>query len=110
MKSIVDKSASFVPSCVRRFEFLERVGFHRGLSEGGSAVLYRRGTTGFKLSLEAGERELWVSRIELVGGEPPPIFAWAPSHERRLAEIEIKTRIEDALDSAAFVVRRALDG
>ncbi len=110
MKTIVDRSATFVPSCVRRFDFLERAGFHRGLSEGGSAVLYRRDSTGIKLSLEAGERELWVSRIELVGGKTPPIFAWAPSHERRLAEIEIKTTIENALDSAAFVVRRALDG
>jgi hypothetical protein len=110
MKSIVDRSASFVPSCTRRLEFLERAGFHRGLSEGGSVVLYRRGSTGIKLSLEAGERELWVSRIELVGGDPPPIFAWAPSHERRLAELEIKTTIEDTLDAAAFVVRRELDG
>ena len=110
MKTIVDRSATFVPSCTERFAFLERAGFHRGLAEGGSAVLYRRASTGIKLSLEAGERELWISRIDLVGGKAPPIFAWAPSHERRLAEIELRTSIEDALDDAADIVRRELDG
>jgi hypothetical protein len=108
VKTIVDRSATFVPSCAERLAFLERAGFHRGLSEGGTSVLYRRDTTGIKLSLEAGERELWVSLIELVGGEPPPIFAWAPSHERRLAQIELKTTIDDALDEAARRVREAL--
>jgi hypothetical protein len=110
MKTIVDRSATFVPSCAHRLEFLERAGFHRGLAEGGTSVLYRRGTTGIKLSLEAGERELWVSRIDLVAGEPPPIFAWAPSHERRLAELEIKNTIEEALDAAALVVEEELRG
>jgi hypothetical protein len=109
MKTFVDASATFVPACAERLAFLERQGFHRGLAQGGTAVLYRNGATGFKLSLEAGERELWVSRIDLVEGEPPPIFAWAPSHERRLAEIEIKGSIDAALKQAAETIRGELD-
>ncbi len=109
MKSFVDASATFVPACAEQLAFLERQGFHRGLAQGGTAVLYRNGATGIKLSLEAGERELWVSRIDLVQGEPPPIFAWAPSHERRLAEIEIKGSIERALTQAAEAIRSELD-
>ena len=110
MKTIVDRSATFVPSCAERLAFLERAGFELSVADGGCAVLYRRCETGIKLSLEDGERELWVSLVELVDGRPAPIFVWAPAHERRLAQIEIRSSIEEALEQAADVVEGELGG
>ncbi len=100
MKRIVDRNATFVPTCERVF------GGPLELVDDGRAVLLRRGETAVKLSLEAGERELWLSEIRLVDGAPPPIFTYSPEHERRLAEIEIRASIEQALLEA----REALSG
>ena len=100
MKRIVDPATDFVPACERVFGRLPEV------VDGGRAVLLREGDQAVKLSLEAGERELWISRIRLVDGKPPPFFAYTPTHERRIREIEIRDSIETALAEA----REALDG
>jgi hypothetical protein len=91
MKRIVDRNATFVPACERIF------GPPLEVVDDGRAVLLQRGATGVKLSLEAGERELWLSEIQLVDGGLPPFFAYAPSHERRLATIKLRGSIEAAL-------------
>ena len=100
MKRIVDPATTFVPACERIF------GRRPEVVEDGRAVLLREGETAVKLSLEAGERELWVSRVRLVDGDLPPVFAYAPTHEHRLRAIEIEGTIEDALQEA----REALGG
>jgi hypothetical protein len=100
MKRIVDRATEFVPACERVF------GRRPEVVDEGRAVLLRDGDEAVKLSLEAGERELWVSRIRLERGELPPIFAYAPTHERRIREIEIEGSIETALREA----KEALDG
>jgi hypothetical protein len=100
MRRIVDPATAFVPMAERVF------GRPVEVVDEGRAVLIRERDVGVKLSLEAGERELWVSVIRLVGGEPPPVFAYAPTHERRVREIEIEGSIEDALREA----REALHG
>jgi hypothetical protein len=91
MKRIVDGATEFVPTCERLF------GRQPEIVDEGRAVLLRDGEEAIKLSLELGERELWVSRIRLEAGELPPIFAYAPTHERRIREIEIDGSIEAAL-------------
>jgi hypothetical protein len=100
MRRIVDRATTFVPAAEEVF------GRPAEIVDDGRAVLFRQGDEAVKLSLEAGERELWVSVIRLVGGEPPPLFAYAPTHERRVREIEIDGSIERALREA----REALDG
>jgi hypothetical protein len=100
VRRIVDPATEFVPTCERVF------GRRPELVDDGRAVLLRDGNEAVKLSLEAGERELWVSRIRLEAGGLPPIFAYAPTHERRIREIEINGSIEAALREA----REAVDG
>jgi hypothetical protein len=94
MKRIVDGATNFVPACGAIF------GRPPEIVDAGRAVLFREGEDAVKLSLEAGERELWVTRIRLLEGELPPLFAYAPTHERRIAEIEINGSIEAALSEA----------
>jgi hypothetical protein len=94
MKRIVDPATAFVPTAERVF------GRPVEVVDDGRAVLIRDGDAAAKLSLEAGERELWVSVIRLVAGEAPPVFAYAPTHERRVREIEIDGSIEAALREA----------
>ena len=91
MKRIVDPATAFVPTAERVF------GRRVELVDGGRAVLLRDRDEAVKLSLEAGERELWVSVIRLVDGDPPPVFAYAPTHEQRVREIAIDGSIEAAL-------------
>jgi hypothetical protein len=99
MRRIVDPAAGFVPACMHVF------GRNPEVVDGGRAVLLRdTGDEAVKLSLEAGERELWVWRVRLVDGAPPPLFAYAPTHERRIAEIEIRGSIENALHEAKEVL------
>ena len=100
MKRIVDPATSFVPTAERVF------GRSAEIVDEGRAVLFREGDEAVKLSLEAGERELWVSRIRLVDGELPRVFVYSPDHERRLRQIEIAESIETALHEA----REAVDG
>jgi hypothetical protein len=99
VKRIVDRATTFVPTAERVF------GSRAEIVDDGRAILFRRGDTAVKLSLEAGERELWVSVVRLVVGELPPVFAYAPSHERRVREIEIDGSIEAALHEAKEAVR-----
>jgi hypothetical protein len=94
MRRIVDPATRFVPACATIF------GRRPEIVDGGRAVLLRDGDEAVKLSLEAGERELWVSVIRLVDGAPPPLFAYSPAHERLIREIEITGSIEDALREA----------
>jgi hypothetical protein len=98
MRTIVDPNASFVPAAARIFARVPEI------VDRGRAVLFRVGDEAVKLSLEAGERELWVSLIRLEEGDLPRIFTYAPTHERRLAEIEIQGSIEDALREAKGVL------
>jgi hypothetical protein len=100
MRRIVDPATAFVPTAERVF------GRPVEVVDDGRAVLVRDGEAGVKLSLEAGERELWVSVVQLVDGELPPVFAHAPTHERRIGEIAIDGSIEAALHEA----REALHG
>ncbi len=98
VKRIVDPATTFVPTAERVF------GRPVEVVDDGRAVLLREGREAVKLSLEAGERELWVSVIRLVGGEPAPVFAYAPTHEQRVREIEIGGSIEAALREAKEAV------
>jgi hypothetical protein len=99
MKRIVDPATAFVPTAERVF------GRPVEVVDEGRAVLVREGDAAVKLSLEAGERELWVSVVQLVGGELPPVFAYAPTHERRIGEIAIDGSIEAALHEAREALR-----
>ena len=83
MKTIVDRAADFVLAVERVFGERPRV------LDGSRAVLIGD----LKLSLEAGERELWLIRMH--------------SHalEERLAMVEVAGTIEDALRKAREVVR-----
>jgi hypothetical protein len=83
VKSFSDRAAEFVPAVERVFGVRPRV------LDGSRAVL----VGDLKLSLEAGERELWV--IETHG-----------ALERRLAMVEVEGPIEEALREA----REALHG
>ena len=99
MKRIVDPATTFVPTAERVF------GRTPEIVEEGRAVLFRNGDEAVKLSLEAGERELWVSRIRLVDGELPRVFVYSPEHERRVRQIEIDGSIEAALHEAREALR-----
>lgn len=77
MKVIVDKAADFIPTVERVF------GVHPRILDGSRAVLV--GET--KLSLESGERELWL--IETHG-----------VLEHRLSMVEVGDDIESALREA----------
>jgi hypothetical protein len=83
VRTFSDRAAEFVPAVERVFGQRPRV------LDGARAVL----VGDLKLSLEAGERELWL--IETRG-----------ALERRLAMVEVEGHIEDALREA----RERLDG
>ena len=99
MRRIVDPATAFVPAAEHVF------GRSAEIVDEGRAVLFRDRDEAVKLSLEAGERELWVSRIRLVDGELPRVFAYSPEHEERIGEITIESSIEDALREAQEAVR-----
>jgi hypothetical protein len=99
MRRIVDPATRFVLTAERVF------GRPVEVVDDGRAVLIRDRDEAVKLSLEAGERELWVSVIRLVAGEPPPVFTYAPTYERRVREIEIDGSIETALCEAREALR-----
>ena len=84
MRTIVDPAAEFVPAVERVFGVRPRV------LDGSRAVLVEN----VKLSLEAGERELWL--IEMHG-----------VLEHRLAMVEVRGAIEPALQEAKEVLERA---
>ena len=84
MRTIVDPAAEFVQACERIFGRPVRV------LDGSRAVLL----DDIKLSLEAGERELWLIRVR-------PIAL-----EQRLAMVEVRGDIERALLEA----KETLDG
>jgi hypothetical protein len=77
-----DSAAEFVPACERVFGVRPRV------LDGSRAVLVED----VKLSLESGERELWV--IEMHG----PL-------EHRLGMVEVRGDIESALREARELIR-----
>ena len=78
MKRIVDGAADFVGATARIFGTEPRV------LDGSRAVLIGD----LKLSLEAGERELWLIRMHSL------------ALEERLAMVEVHGSIEDALQEA----------
>ena len=84
MRTFVDRAAEFVPAVERVFGQRPRV------LDGSRAVLIGD----VKLSLEAGERELWLIRMH--------------SHvlEHRIAMVEVKGGIEQALVEAREVLAR----
>ena len=85
MRRIVDRAADFVLAVERVFGVRPRV------LDGSRAVL----VGDVKLSLEAGERELWLIRMH--------------SHalEHRVAMVEVKDEIEHALIEAREVLARS---
>ncbi len=85
MKTIVDRAAEFIPAVERVFGARPRI------LDGSRAVL----VGDVKLSLEAGERELWLVRMH--------------SHalEEWLTMIEIRGSIEDAVREARERLERA---
>jgi hypothetical protein len=83
MRRFDDPAAEFVPAVERVFGTRPRI------LDGSRAVLL----DGLKLQLEAGERELWL--IEMRG-----------VLEHRLAMVEVKGNVEDALREA----KEKLDG
>jgi hypothetical protein len=83
VKRFADTAADFVPAVERVFGEPPRV------LDGSRAVLVG---DDLKLQLEAGERELWL--IERLG----PL-------EHRLAMVEVRDSIEDALREAREVLR-----
>ena len=78
MRRIVDVAAEFVPAAARVFGAEPRV------LDGSRAVLIGD----LKLSLEAGERELWLIRMHSL------------ALEERLAMVEVRGSIEEALAEA----------
>ena len=84
MKSFVDPACEFVPAVERVFGMPPRV------LDGSRSVLV--GNT--KLTLDAGERELWVVRVSGLG------------LEQRLAMVEVEGDIDRALREA----KEVLDG
>ncbi len=80
-KTFVDPAADFIPACERVFDAEVR------MLDGSRAVLVGN----VKLSLEAGERELWL--IETHG-----------ALERRLTMVEVRGDIEYALLRAKQVL------
>ena len=99
MRRIVDPATTFVPAAEAVF------GRPAEVVDDGRAVLFRGRDEAVKLSLEAGERELWVSVVRLVEGGLPPVLAYAPTHERRVGEIAIDGSIEAALREAKEALR-----
>ncbi len=85
MKTFVDRAADFVPAVERIFGEQPRV------LDGSRAVL----VGDLKLSLEAGERELWLIRMH------------SHSLEHRIGMVEVRGRIEDALREAREVLERS---
>jgi hypothetical protein len=85
MKRIVDTAAEFVPAAERVFGARPRV------LDGSRAVLIGD----LKLSLEAGERELWLIRMHSL------------ALEERIAMVEIRDSIEQALREALEAARAA---
>jgi hypothetical protein len=83
MKKIVDGAADFVGATARIFGTEPRV------LDGSRAVLIGD----LKLSLEAGERELWLIRMHSL------------ALEERLAMVEVHGSIEDALQEAKELAR-----
>jgi hypothetical protein len=84
VKTFVDPAADFVPAVERVFGVRPRV------LDGSRAVL----VGDVKLSLEAGERELWLVRVF-----PPALEEW-------LTMVEVRDSIETAVREA----REKLDG
>ena len=84
MKTFVDRAADFVPAVEQVF------GVHPRVLDGSRAVL----VGDVKLSLEAGERELWLVRVF-----PPALEEW-------LSMVEVRDSIEAAVREA----RAMLDG
>ncbi len=82
MRTFADRAADFVPAVERVFGVRPRV------LDGSRAVL----VGDVKLSLEAGERELWLIRVH-----PPAL-------EQRLAMIEVNASIDDAVVEAREVL------
>ena len=82
MKRIVDAAADFVGATARVFGSEPRV------LDGSRAVLIGD----LKLSLEAGERELWLIRMHSL------------ALEERLTMVEVRGSIEDALVEAKEVL------
>jgi hypothetical protein len=85
MKRIEDAAADFVTAAERVFGLEPRV------LDGARAVLIGD----LKLSLEAGERELWLIRMHSL------------ALEERLAMVEVRDSIEEALSEAKEVLRAA---
>ena len=79
MKTFVDRGADFVQAAERVFGIRPRV------LDGSRAVL----VGDLKLSLEAGERELWLIRV------------LPPALEQRLGMLEVRGEIESPLVGAA---------
>ncbi len=84
MRTFVDRAADFVPAVAEVF------GVHPRVLDGSRAVL----VGDVKLSLERGERELWLIRMH------------TPALEQRLAMVEVTGSIADAVREA----KEALDG
>jgi hypothetical protein len=84
LKTIVDPAAEFVPAVERVFGVKPRV------LDGSRAVLVGE----HKLTLEAGERELWIVHVL-----PPALEDW-------VAMVEVEGAIEDAVSRA----KELLDG
>jgi hypothetical protein len=85
MKTFVDRAADFVPAVERVFGERPRV------LDGSRAAL----VGDVKLSLEAGERELWLIRM------------YSHSLEHRIAMVEVRGEIERALVEAKTMLERA---
>jgi hypothetical protein len=83
VRRIVDTAAEFVPAAERVFGVQPRV------LDGSRAVL----VGDLKLSLEAGERELWLIRMHSL------------ALEERVAMVEVRGSIEEALREAKEVAR-----
>jgi hypothetical protein len=83
VRRIVDTAAEFVPATERVFGVRPRV------LDGSRAVL----VGDLKLTLEAGERELWLVRMH------------SPALEEWVAMIEVRGSIEAALREAKEVAR-----
>jgi hypothetical protein len=83
VRRIVDTAAEFVPATERVFGVRPRV------LDGSRAVL----VGDLKLSLEAGERELWLIRMHSL------------ALEERVAMVEVRGSIEAALREAKEVAR-----
>jgi hypothetical protein len=83
VRTIVDPAAEFVPAVERVFGVRPRV------LDGSRAVL----VDDVKLSLEAGERELWLVRVL-----PPALEDW-------FAKVEVRGDIEAAVREARELLR-----